>query len=90
MKTQGVRYHIKEENDEGVFPEKHKEKRKNGLKELGFIAQDLEKVLPELVVTAEDDSKSVDYMKMTVVLVEAMKEQQKQIEELKKLINGNT
>ena len=90
MKTQGVRYHIKEENDEGVFPEKHKEKRKNGLKELGFIAQDLEEVLPELVVTAEDDSKSVDYMKMTVVLVEAMKEQQKQIEELKKLINGNT
>ena len=45
MKTQGVRYHIKEENDEGVFPEKHKEKRKNGLKELGFIAQDLQKAV---------------------------------------------
>ncbi|PCJ89397.1 MAG: hypothetical protein COA57_02015 [Flavobacteriales bacterium] len=45
-------------------------------KQIGFIAQEVEKVLPELVVTHEDGYKSLDYMKMTPILVEAIKEQQ--------------
>ena len=52
---------------------------------IGVIAQELEKVFPSLVKTAEN--KSVNYNGLIGVLVEAIKEQQKQIEELKNLIN---
>jgi len=52
-------------------------------KQIGFIAQELEKILPEMVHTDEDGYKTVDYAKVTPVLVEAMKEQQTQIEDLK-------
>ena len=40
----------------------------------GFIAQDLEKVLPLAVNTGTDSYKSVNYAAMTSVLVEAVKE----------------
>ncbi|MHC1703650.1 MAG: tail fiber domain-containing protein [Tenuifilaceae bacterium] len=50
--------------------------------QIGVIAQDVEKVLPELVQTDEDGLKSVDYVKIVPVLIEAIKEQQKQIEKL--------
>jgi len=53
---------------------------------VGVIAQELEKVFPELVRTGEN--KSVNYNGLIGVLIEAVKEQQKQIEELKKLINN--
>jgi len=52
-------------------------------KSLGFIAQDVEKVLPEVVSTDKDGMKSVEYGNIVAVLVEAIKEQQKEIEELK-------
>lgn len=51
--------------------------------QIGFIAQDLEKIYPEVVLTDNKGYKSVDYGKLTAVLVEAMKEQQKVIDELK-------
>ena len=51
--------------------------------QLGVIAQEVEKVLPELVYTDDKGFKSVDYIKLTPVLIEAIKEQQKEIEELK-------
>ena len=54
---------------------------------LGFIAQDVEKVLPEIVSADEQGYKSLDYSKITPVLVEAIKEQQKKIEELENKIN---
>jgi len=62
---------------------------------LGFIAQEVEKVIPELVTESEtifDDKKAkgIDYVKMVAVLTKAVQEQQKQIDELKKLINGNS
>jgi hypothetical protein len=47
-------------------------------RQIGFIAQDVEKVIPELVKTDEQGFKSVDYSKLSVVLVEAFKEQKKQ------------
>jgi hypothetical protein len=53
-------------------------------KHIGFIAQELETEFPELVVTDEMGMKAVAYDKMTPVLVEAVKEQQQQIELLKK------
>jgi hypothetical protein len=58
-------------------------------KRVGLSAQEVEAVLPEIVTDAPigDGYKTVDYAKLVPVLVEAIKEQQKQIDELKKLIN---
>ena len=47
---------------------------------LGFIAQEMEQVIPALVVENAEGYKSVDYSSMTAVLMEAMKEQQTIIE----------
>jgi hypothetical protein len=55
--------------------------------QFGFIAQEFEKVIPELVRTDKDGYKSIDYVKLTPILVVAIQEQQKQIEELKGLVN---
>jgi hypothetical protein len=74
MKLQGVNYNWKVNE----FPEKHF----TDTKQIGFIAQDLEKIYPEMVFTDEKGFKSVDYSRLTPVLVEAIKEQQKQIKEL--------
>ena len=54
--------------------------------QIGVIAQEAEKVVPEVVHTDEKGYKSVAYGKLTAVLIEAMKEQQKQIESLKKAV----
>jgi hypothetical protein len=48
----------------------------------GVIAQDVEKVLPE-IIGENDGSKSVNYNGLIGLLIEAIKEQQKQIDELK-------
>ena len=70
--------------------------------QVGVSAQEVEKVLPELVSLAPfdigedqksksgEDYKTVDYARMIPLLIEAIKEQQIQIDELKeKLANGN-
>ena len=54
---------------------------------VGVIAQDVEKVTPELINVNEDGMKGVDYGKLTALLIEAVKEQQKQIDELKAQID---
>ena len=51
--------------------------------DVGVLAQEIEKVLPEIVETREDGYKAVDYKKIVPLLIQAIKEQQKQIEELK-------
>ncbi|MFA5929114.1 MAG: tail fiber domain-containing protein, partial [Candidatus Margulisiibacteriota bacterium] len=43
-------------------------------KQIGFIAQEVEKVLPELVATDKEGNKLLSYEKLTPVLVEAIKE----------------
>ena len=50
---------------------------------VGVIAQEVEEVLPQLVHNRENGYKGVDYAKLTGLLIEAIKEQQKQIDELK-------
>ena len=50
---------------------------------VGVIAQDVEKVLPQLVHDRDNGFKGVDYAKLTGLLIEAIKDQQKQIDELK-------
>lgn len=51
---------------------------------LGFIAQDVQAIFPELVEEDAEGYLSVDYLGLIPVLVEAVKEQQGQIEELQK------
>jgi len=61
----------------------------NGSKDnIGFIAQELEFEFPELVVKNDDGTKAVKYQNAVAVLFEAIKEQQKQIEVLKELVNN--
>ena len=47
--------------------------------DIGLIAQDVEKVLPQIVTQSEDGYKAIDYQSLTAVLIEAMKEQQGQM-----------
>ena len=62
-----------------------------GIKEdLGFIAQQVQQVIPKLVRENSNGKLSLRDKGITPYLVEAIKEQQKQIEELKTLINGFT
>jgi hypothetical protein len=59
----------------------------NGNFAMGVIAQEVEEVLPEVVSTDCNGNKSVSYSNMVGLLIEAIKDQQQQIDELKKLIN---
>jgi hypothetical protein len=52
-------------------------------KRMGLIAQNVEKVVPEVVATDKDGMKSVDYSSLIALLIEAVKEQQVIIDELK-------
>jgi hypothetical protein len=57
-------------------------------KELGLIAQEVKEVLPELVLyNQSEDLHSLDYSKITAVLINAVKEQQAQIAALNKKID---
>jgi hypothetical protein len=59
LQTRGILYDRVDESD---------------INELGFIAQELELVLPELVSTSDFGIKSIKYQNIVAVLVEAMKE----------------
>jgi hypothetical protein len=74
----GVTYHWKLDE----YPEKDFDSREH----LGFIAQEVEELFPQLVMTDDNGYKSVDYGRLTPVLVEAIKEQQAQIDEMRQLI----
>jgi len=74
----------------------------NTMHEAGVLAQEIEKVLPEAVMTApmntaytektgtDHDFKTVKYDRIVPLLIEAIKEQQKQIDELKARLDGST
>jgi len=54
-------------------------------KQIGVIAQEVEQVYPELIKTDNDGFKSMDYMSLTAILLEAVKEQQNEIDALKEM-----
>ena len=60
----------------------------HGKDNYGFIAEEVDEILPNLV-SHDSNGKAlgIQYSKMTAVLLEAIKEQQVQIEELKSKIN---
>jgi hypothetical protein len=80
MQLQGVTFDWKKSE----FPDRTFSDQKT----IGFIAQEVEKVLPEVVQTEKtaEGYKAVQYDKVVALLVEAIKEQQKEIEALQKEI----
>ncbi len=63
------------------------QKKFSEAKQIGLIAQDVETVVPEVVNTDNEGYKSLSYDKLTAVLIEAVKEQQKEITNQKNLID---
>ncbi len=57
--------------------------KKDGTQGAGIIAQEVEAVLPSAVHTSADGFKSVEYDQLIGVLIEAVKEQQREIDVLK-------
>ena len=55
--------------------------------DIGIIAQEIEEILPEIVTTRDSGYKAVKYEKIVPLLIEGIKEQQQQINELKELVN---
>jgi trimeric autotransporter adhesin len=51
--------------------------------QIGFIAQEVEKIFPELVQTNENGYKSVNYIALVPVLLEGIKDLQKQLDDKK-------
>ena len=59
-------------------------KKSTGEKEIGVIAEEINEILPEVVLKNEQgEVDSVSYARLTAVLIEAVKELKKEIEELK-------
>ncbi len=73
LAMRGVRYEWKSEE----FPEKQFGSRS----QIGFIGQEVEVLCPEVVFTDSKGYKSLDYSRLTPILVEAIKEQQHLIEQ---------
>lgn len=61
--------------------------KNNSMTSYGVIAQELEKAFPDLVQTNEQGIKSVSYMPLIGILLDVVKKQQKDIEEIKRLLN---
>ena len=54
----------------------------------GVVAQQVERVLPEVVMTNDEGIKTVAYGNMVGLLIEAIKEQQDEIERLRAILEG--
>ena len=61
--------------------------RTNSGHDVGVIAQEIEKVLPEVVTTKNDGFKGVRYEKLTSLLIQANKELIQRVEELEEKLN---
>jgi hypothetical protein len=63
----------------------HFEWKESGKHDIGLIAEEVGKIIPEIVEYDENgrDAKSIDYSRIVSVLIEAVKEQQKEIDALK-------
>ena len=72
MQLEGVSFKWQEDNEES----------------LGLIAQDVEKVFPELVSTNNEGLKTVAYGNLIAPLIEALKAQDNKIEKLSAQINS--
>ncbi len=69
--------------------EEFKDKNFGNELQYGFLAQEVQKVIPSLVIQSENGDLAMNYIGLIPVLIEAMKEQQTQINELKSQISDN-
>lgn len=60
--------------------------KNNNHSDVGFIAQEVEEVIPHIVSESKDGIKRVDYGKLTPYLLEIIKEHHQKINQLEKLI----
>ena len=75
MKISGVYYNSNDGAEKyDYFVRKH---------DIGLIAQEVEEVLPEIVSTRANGFKAIKYERVVALLVECIKDLQKQVDELK-------
>lgn len=77
LQLQGVSYQMKAE----AFPKENFDTAT----QVGLVAQEVEKIVPEVVSEGPNGYKAIDYAKLVPLLIEAIKSQQQQIDELKRL-----
>ncbi len=75
LQLQGVTYEMKTEE----YPQEHFAEGQ----QIGLIAQQVETIVPEVVVTGPNGYRAIDYAKLVPLLIEAIKNQQQQIDALK-------
>ncbi|MDD5120017.1 MAG: tail fiber domain-containing protein [Candidatus Omnitrophica bacterium] len=63
--------------------DEYKDKKFSSGRHYGVIAQEIEKVMPEVVKEGADGEKAVSYVEIVPVLIEAIKAQQQEIDALK-------
>lgn len=78
LAMQGVCYQWKQEE--------FQEKQFSQNSQIGFIGQEVENICPEVVFTDSEGYKSLDYSRLTPVLVEAIKQQQQLIENQRSML----
>jgi hypothetical protein len=90
LQMNGVKYDFIKLSNDSISNEAEKQKLEKMQKnKLGFLAQDLEKILPEAVLYDEDEDRYyIEYNALIPVIVEAMKDQQAQIDGLKAELAG--
>jgi hypothetical protein len=82
LSLQGVSYNWKVNE----FPEL----KFSSAPQIGLIAQEVEKIIPEVITTNDSGYKGISYEKLVPLLIEAIKEQQKEIDDLKEQIKEIT
>jgi hypothetical protein len=78
LQLHGVEYEMRA----GEFPQNHFQTGR----QIGLLAQNVEKIIPE-AVNEKDGFKGVDYARLVPLLIEAIREQQKQMDSLRKQLN---
>ena len=73
--------------NEETAPEWAKDYLGEEMADMGFIAQEVQEILPDLVHERSNGHLAVRYEKLVPLLVEGIKEQQKQIESLTKRLD---
>jgi hypothetical protein len=86
----GVRYKYKEEKPDDYFSRHQVDNAEdtNSVSEyrLGLVAQEVERIVPEVVKTMPDSTKAIAYTDLIALLIEGIKEQQIQIETLQAIV----
>jgi len=77
-----LKMEVKEYDWNETLPNYEQLKEKDKLHSIGLIAQELQDIYPELVYEREDGYYSIYYYKLNAVLIEAVKEQQLEIESI--------